>query len=335
MDRLVTAAMAAIAALWARPALRYATILVALTALLNGAWLTPLLGADVAAELGASGWTGLANLALALALAALLMGNAVLIRRLPFRQQVAVAWAELLALFVVFAASFDLSYAFIWERAPFLLGLELRNGFLQGAAMTLFVSFVSIFCACSIALVAALARLSSHGLFFGVATFYTSFFRGTPLLLQVMLIYLGLPQIGIVIDAVPAGVIALSLGYGAYLAEIFRAGILAIPKEQWEAALALGLRRWLVMRLVILPQALRLVIPPTGNQFISMLKDSSLVSVMGVWELMYLARTHGRAEFRYMEMLIAAAVIYWALSACFEVVQARIEKRLGRGVRVD
>ena len=88
----------------------------------------------------------------------------------------------------------------------------------------------------------------------------------------------------------------------------------------------------LIMSLVVLPQAMRLIIPPLGNQFIAMLKDSSLVSVLGAWELMYMARTHGRAEFKYMEMLITAALIYWGMSAIFELVQSRIETRFGKGV---
>ncbi len=163
-----------------------------------------------------------------------------------------------------------------------------------------------------------------------MATFYISFFRGTPLLLQVYLIYLGLPQIGLVLDAVPSGVMALSLCYGAYMAEIFRAGIQGVPKGQREAAMALGLKSGLIMRKIILPQAMRLIIPPTGNQFIAMLKDSSLVSVMGVWELMFLARTQGRAEFKILEMLITAAIIYWIISVVFELVQARIERHYRR-----
>ena len=268
-------------------------------------------------------------------IAALLVVNALAISRLPFRYQVPVVWAELLILFFGFFASFDLSYDFIADRLPFLLGLRLNNGFFQGAAMTLFISLVSIACASTIALIAAYARLSSSGLAFGIATFYVSFFRGTPLLLQVMLIYLGLPQIGIVLDAVPAGIIALSLCYGAYLAEIFRAGILSIPRQQSEGAMALGLTPFQTQRLVILPQALRVIVPPTGNMFIAMLKDSALVSIMGVWELTYLAQTHGRSEFKYMEMLIAAAVIYWILSGIFEMVQSRIEKRLGRSHQVS
>jgi polar amino acid transport system permease protein len=268
----------------------------------------------------------------ALALSGLAVLNLWLIARLPFTLQVVVMWVELLTLFLLFFASFDLSYAYILERGPQLLGLGLRNGFLQGAALTLFICAVAIAFSTVIALAAALARLSANGAAFGVATFYISFFRGTPLLLQIMLLYLGLPQLGIVISAIPAGIIALSLCYGAYMAEIFRAGIIAVPHGQREAAAALGLKGGQTMRLVILPQAIRLIIPPTGNQFIAMLKDSALVSVMGAWEIMFLARTHGRAEFRYMEMLITAALIYWALSATFEVIQSRIERRFGKGV---
>lgn len=265
-------------------------------------------------------------------LAGLVVVNFWLLSHLPFRAQVTAIWVELLGLFAAFCWSFDLSYSFMLDRAPILLGLQLRDGFIQGAALTLFICVVSIVISTVIALAVALARLSDSGPAFGVATFYTSFFRGTPLLLQTMLIYLGLPQLGLVIDAIPAGIIALSLCYGAYMAEIFRAGILAVPRGQTEAALSLGLKPAEVTWLVVLPQAMRLIIPPTGNQFIAMLKDSSLVSVMGVWEIMFLARTHGRAEFKYMEMLIVAALIYWAMSGVFELVQGRIEKRFGKGV---
>lgn len=274
----------------------------------------------------------LPDIAIPIAAGAAVVANFRLLGFLKFRMQVAIVWAELLGLFLLFFYSFDLSYAYILERGPILLGLELGNGFIQGAVLSLYVCFISIAVSTLIALAAALGRLSKSGPAFGIASFYISFFRGTPLLLQVMLIYLGLPQIGIVLEAIPAGVIALSLCYGAYMAEIFRAGILAVGEGQTEAALALGLRPAQVMRLVVLPQAMRLIVPPTGNQFISMLKDSSLVSVMGVWELMYLARTHGRAEFKYMEMLITAALIYWAMSMVFEVIQGRIEKRFGKGI---
>lgn len=262
------------------------------------------------------------NLFVATFIGVLFAGNLFLLATLPFRYQVLISWLELVVLFVAFFDSFDLSYTFIGSKLD-MLG--------KGAAMTIFVSLVSIFFACILALFGALARLSRNGLAFGVATFYISFFRGTPLLLQVYVLYLGLPQIGFAMSAVPAGIIALSLCYGAYMAEIFRAGIQSVPTGQWEAATALGLRHSLVFRLVVLPQAIKIVIPAIGNQFIAMLKDSSLISVLGVWELMFMARTLGRSEWRHLEMLISAAVIYWIISGIFEVIQSRIEERYKTG----
>ncbi|HER27318.1 MAG TPA: amino acid ABC transporter permease, partial [Rhodospirillales bacterium] len=170
------------------------------------------------------------------------------------------------------------------------------------------------------------AKLSNNGFAYAIASFYTSFFRGLPLLMQVYLIYLGLPQLGFIVGAVPAGVMALSLCYGAYMTEIFRAGIQSINRGQWEASRSMGFGFSLTMRRIILPQALPVIIPPTGNQFIAMLKDSSLVSVIGVWELMFLARTLGQKTFQHMEMLISAAMIYWILSICLELAQSRIER---------
>jgi polar amino acid transport system permease protein len=117
------------------------------------------------------------------------------------------------------------------------------------------------------------------------------------------------------------------------MAEIFRAGIEGVPHGQREAARALGLKEGLILRKIVLPQAMRLIVPPVGNQFIAMLKDSSLVSVMGVWELTFIARTAGRAEFRHLEMLITAALIYWLLSIVFEIVQSRLEAYYGKGHR--
>jgi polar amino acid transport system permease protein len=265
--------------------------------------------------------------------AAALLVNVWLIGHLPFRQQVVVAWMELITVFLVFFWSFNLSYAYIWERLPFLLGFGLQRGFFMGAVLTLFICFVSIVASTVLALLASLGRLSSNGLAYGLSTFYTSFFRGTPLLLQILLVYLGLPQIGVVITPIPSAIIALSLCYGAYSAEIFRAGIMGVGLGQREAARALGLRHGAIMWLIVLPQAMRLIIPPLGNQFIAMLKDSSLVSILGAWELMYMARTHGRAEFKYMEMLISAAMIYWALSITFETTQSRVEAHFGKSER--
>ncbi|NOZ32781.1 MAG: amino acid ABC transporter permease [Alphaproteobacteria bacterium] len=258
------------------------------------------------------------NLAVGLVISLLFVGNIYLIGYLSFRIQVFVVWFELLLLFLGFFYSFDLKYEFIQSKIWFMIS--------QGVFTTLYISAVSIMFASILAIIGAVAKLSSNGFAYAIASFYTSFFRGLPLLMQVYLIYLGMPQLGFVIDAVPAGVLALSLCYGAYMTEIFRAGIQSIAKGQWEASRSMGFGFGLTMRRIILPQAMPLIIPPTGNQFIAMLKDSSLVSVIGVWELMFLARTLGNKDFRHMEMLITAALIYWALSMCLEVIQARIER---------
>ncbi|MCH7881394.1 MAG: amino acid ABC transporter permease [Proteobacteria bacterium] len=253
-------------------------------------------------------------------LAFLFVLNLIAISLLPeFRYQVFVVWIELLILFLSFFYSFDLSFKFIQSKIGFMIT--------QGIFTTLYVSAISIVIASAIAIVGAIAKLSSNGFAFAIASFYTSFFRGLPLLMQVYLIYLGFPQLGFVIDAVPAGIIALSLCYGAYMTEIFRAGIMSIDEGQWEGARALGFKFGLTMRKIILPQSIPLIIPPTGNQFIAMLKDSSLVSVIGVWELMFLARTLGNKEFKHMEMLITAAMLYWIMTMVMEYIQSRIEHK--------
>jgi polar amino acid transport system permease protein len=245
-----------------------------------------------------------------------------LLRLLPRAYQIVGVWIELFVLLMLFFYSFDLSLPFIAKKIGFLIT--------RGVTTTLYISTISIAIATVVALVGAIAKLSRNGVVYGLATFYTSLFRGLPLLMQIYIIYLGLPQVGYVIGAVPAGILALSLCYGAYMTEIFRAGIESIPRGQSEGATALGLSSSQTMALVILPQAMRVIIPPTGNQFIAMLKDSSLVSVVGVWEIMYLARTQGQTEFRHIEMLITASMIYWLLSVALEYVQARLEERFGR-----
>ncbi|WP_459203147.1 amino acid ABC transporter permease [Pseudomonas fragariae (ex Marin et al. 2024)] len=248
-----------------------------------------------------------------------------------FRTRLYLTWLAMFVLFAGFFLSFDLKLSIILDKLPNLIGLHLApNGFLQGAALTLFVSVCSIVVSVVLGFVTALARLSSSAVAFGIASFYASFFRGTPLLIQILLIYLGLPQLGIVPGAITAGVIALSLNYGAYLSEIFRAGIIGVSVGQREAALALALRPAQIFWRVTLPQAMRTIIPPTTNQFISMLKDSSLISVMGVWEVMFLAQSYGRSSYRYIEMLTTAAVLYWIMSIGLELLQSRLERHYGK-----
>ncbi|VVQ04847.1 hypothetical protein PS925_02697 [Pseudomonas fluorescens] len=252
-------------------------------------------------------------------------------RLFGFRTRLYLTWATLFCLFAGFFLSFDLKFSIILDKLPNLIGLHLApNGFLQGAALTLFLCVCSIVASSLLGFVTALARLSKSAVAFGIASFYTSFFRGTPLLIQILLIYLGLPQLGIVPGAIVAGIIALSLNYGAYLSEIFRAGILGVDHGQREASLALGMRETVIFWRITLPQAMRTIIPPTTNQFISMLKDSSLISVMGVWEVMFLAQSYGRSSYRYIEMLTTAAIIYWLMSIGLELIQARMERHYGK-----
>lgn len=247
------------------------------------------------------------------------------LQQLGRKQQIVAVWIELFVLLMLFFYSFDLSFSFIARKIGFLVS--------QGVVTTLYISAISTAIATVIAFIGAIAKLSKNGVVYGLATFYTSLFRGLPLLMQIYIIYLGLPQVGYVIGAVPAGIMALSLCYGAYMTEIFRAGIESIPRGQTEGATALGLSPNQTMFLVILPQAMRVIVPPTGNQFIAMLKDSSLISVVGVWEIMYMARTQGQTEFRHIEMLITASMIYWLLSIGLEFLQSRIEERFGRSLK--
>ena len=242
---------------------------------------------------------------------------------------VGAVWLGLLAAFTAFVAGFDLDLSIVHDKLPSLLGLHLTpEGALQGVPLTLLVSLGAMALALGLGLLAALGKISSSPLAYGVATFYISFFRGTPLLVQILLIYLGLPQLGPVPAAIPSGIVALSLCYGAYLSEIFRAHIVALDAGQWLAGEALGMQRPAILLHVILPQALRHSVPPVGAMFISMLKDSSLVSVMGLWELMFLAQSYGRSSYRYVEMLLTAAVLYWLLSILLEFGQALLERRL-------
>ncbi len=234
-----------------------------------------------------------------------------------------------------------------------LLGIDLGFMFgwlwflVEGIGITVIVSAAAITIGVILGLLGALGRLSRSPITNGIATFYVSLIRGTPLLVQVYVWYLALPQIGkqleqlgvpgiqqiLTLPAIPAGILALGVCYGAYLTETFRAGIQSISLGQTEAAMALGMSRGQLLRRIIMPQAIRVVIPSVGNEFIAMIKDSSLVSLMGVWELSYRARKIGRRYFRSLEMLLMAAAIYWIMCIFLQAVQSRIEKRLARGER--
>ncbi|MYC95216.1 MAG: amino acid ABC transporter permease [Caldilineaceae bacterium SB0661_bin_32] len=204
----------------------------------------------------------------------------------------------------------------------------------NGVWLTILLSVLSIILATVLSLLGALGRLSKSAPAYALATFYISLIRGTPLLLQVVFFFLALPQLGIRLSGLSAGVLALGLNYGAYMTEIMRAGIQSVDAGQREAAKSMGMSQFQIMRFIVLPQALRLVIPPIGNQFIAMLKDTSLISVTGfVWELLWRAQKQGRANFRSLEALLIAAVFYWIITIIFSAFQAQIELRLSRGYR--
>jgi polar amino acid transport system permease protein len=259
-------------------------------------------------------------------------------RALIQRLKVGFVWFALFALigWLLYLLNFDAAYAV--ENAGFVLA---------GLWLTLGVSLASIAIATVLALIGALGRLSPHALAQGISGFYVSLFRGTPLLIQIFIIYQGLPQIGMqigrlgypdigqmfILTAIQSGILALSLNYGAYMTEIFRAGIQSVSNGQWQAAAALGMGRFQTLRMVVLPQAVRMIIPAIGNQFIAMQKDSSLVSVMGVWEVTYRANRVARIDSMYIEMFLVAAAIYWVLTIVSEWLQARLEQRMARSDR--
>jgi polar amino acid transport system permease protein len=250
-----------------------------------------------------------------------------------FSLQVIVCWIIVLAIIVLIFSgekifgiqTIQLDREFIAIAAPTIS---------QGALLTLVISVTSILIASVLALLTALARLSRIAPLYAVSTFYVSLIRGTPLLLQIFFLFLALPQLGIVLSGALAGITALSLNYGAYMSETFRAGIQGVGKGQREAALALGMTQGQLMRRIVLPQALRIVIPPIGNDFIAMLKDSALVSTTGfVHELMWLGQNLGRRDFRSLEALIVIALWYWGMTLIFTYLQGLLEKRMARGDR--
>ncbi|MFN2291161.1 MAG: ABC transporter permease subunit [Anaerolineae bacterium] len=233
-------------------------------------------------------------------------------------------WIALLVILYSVLRRFNLDIAFMGHFFGFIMA---------GAGLTVLVSAASIALAVVLALLGALGRLSKNPIPNGIAGFYVSLIRGTPLLVQIFIWYLGLPQLGVILRPIAAGILALGVNYGAYMTEIFRAGIQAISKGQREAAEALGMSGAQTFRRIILPQAFRIVIPPIGNDFIAMMKDSSLVYLMGVWELTFRAQKIGRQNFRTMETFIIAAGFYWLLTVIFQFLQGKLEEYMARGER--
>jgi polar amino acid transport system permease protein len=248
--------------------------------------------------------------------------------RMRFRILFITTWVVIiggLALLFIFPGKFDTS--FLLAQAPYILA---------AIPLTIFIAVASIALAIVFATAGALGRLARSAPLYAAASLYVSLVRGTPLLVQIIFLYSALPRIFPAAADIPLlalGIFALAFNYGAYMTEIFRAGIQAVPRGQREAAEALGMRERLVMRRVVLPQAVRIVIPAIGNEFISMTKDSALVSVIGVQELLWRAQKIGSSNFKSLETLLLASLVYWGMTVVFSLFQDRLEKRLARGDR--
>jgi polar amino acid transport system permease protein len=199
---------------------------------------------------------------------------------------------------------------------------------LKGAVMTMELTCLSMLLGTTIGLGMALARISRSPLLNTSASLYIWWMRGTPLLMQLFLIYYGLPQAGITLDPFPAAVIGMTLNASAYIAEILRGGILSIDKGQMEAARSLGMTYMQSRRWVIFPQTLPRIMPPLGNEAVARLKDSSLVSTIAMVDLMRSAQQMIATTFRPLEVFFAAGILYLVLTTAFTVLFGAWEKRL-------
>lgn len=207
------------------------------------------------------------------------------------------------------------------ESAPFLL---------KGAYFTVVLSLGGMFFGLLLGFGLAVGRLYGPAPLRWIARLYVSFFRGTPLLVQLFLIYYGLPQLGIQLAPLPAALIGFSLNMAAYTSEILRAAIASIDRGQWEAAASIGMGKAQTLYRAILPQAARTALPPLGNSFISLVKDTALAATIQVPELFRQAQLITARTFEIFTMYLAAALIYWALASVLAHFQARLEARVNR-----
>ena len=199
-----------------------------------------------------------------------------------------------------------------------------------GLVFTVPLTLLSFALGLGVGFIAALVRLFAPGPLSAIVKFYVWVIRGTPLLVQLFLIFYGLPSIGIVLDAFPAALIGFTLNVGAYTSEIIRAVIVAVPKGQWEAAFSIGMTWPQAMRRTILPQASRIAVPPLSNSFISLIKDTSLAAAVTVPELFQAGQRIVATSYEPLIIYIEVALIYLALSSVLSSLQVRLEKRLSR-----
>lgn len=212
----------------------------------------------------------------------------------------------------------------IVQSAPFLL---------KGCLYTIILAISSMALGLLLGFGLAMMRLSAVAPLRWIAAVYVSAFRGTPLLVQLFLIYYGLPTIGIEIEPMPSAIIGFTLNVGAYASEILRGAIAAVDRGQWEAASAIGMSRGQTLVRVVLPQAARTALPPLGNSFIGLVKDTSLAATIQVPELFRQAQLITARTYEIFAMYLSAAAIYWIVSTGLAAVQSAAEKRASRHSR--
>lgn len=200
----------------------------------------------------------------------------------------------------------------------------------EGAMATLGLTVFAMTAGLALGFVIAVMRMSKYRFLSGPAYFYIWIFRGTPLLVQLIIIYTGLPQLGIKLTVLQSTLIGLSLCEAAYLSEIVRAGIAAVPKGQINAARAIGMTEAQVMRYIVAPQAFRIIIPPLGNSVNGVLKTTSIASIISMEELLRRTQVLIQEKFLVLELFMVAALYYLAMTTAWELIQRRIEKRFGK-----
>jgi polar amino acid transport system permease protein len=204
---------------------------------------------------------------------------------------------------------------------------------LRGLSVTVFLTIVVILAALVLAIPVALIRMSPNVLLRGIGSFYVEVIRGTPLLLQLVYIYYVLPSLGVNLDPMLAAIVGLTLNYTAYMSEVYRGGILAIPKSQWEAAATVGMTRARAFHRIVLPQALRIVTPALGNYFISLFKDTALASVVTVQELTFTGQIISARSYQYFTIYTVTGFLYLAVGYPAALFVRWLEKRTSRAYR--
>ena len=199
---------------------------------------------------------------------------------------------------------------------------------MEGAEITLTIFIVTLLLSLPLGALAALGRISTFAPLKYLMEFYVWIMRGTPLMLQLLFVYFALPLVGIMLPDIVAALLAFTLNYAAYFAEIFRAGIQAIPRGQYEASMALGLKHWQMMRHIIFPQVLRVVLPPISNETINLVKDTSLIYILAMNDLLRVARTIVQREFD-MTPFVIAGIFYLAMTAILTWGFKKLESRYG------